>query len=419
VEFKTDRIAGVRLGGAETDSAVDDNAPMALAELRSGERLCGKLVSVDDQQVRLQHAQLGNIPLNRNQLWRLFPEARSSAIDGARTPNGWGWATSESPEPISEPPVTNEARWTYLDGTYLLRNGKATPDIATSILPGWQHPIDRSLDRFEIRFELGTAGRAFTNCAVTLFGGGGITLCTTISRRTLRYVVMNPRDHPGGKWRQVSLDRVRSSSGALALRYFVDTKTGTCDIVVNGVPVLRVGRDPNDRLVSTDYYVRLQPYLDSPTMSLSNIWIGPWSGELPHPSNEETVTTILRNGDTIASAPKAWRAGKWELESELGALEVSTEKVLIVDFSGGPAPKPSPGRLRLTDGSLVDVDALQLDNQGLSAHSATLGDVRLGAAMVSEIIFDPALLHAPTFGEPDKIAGQDLTRRRLDVEMRK
>lgn len=416
VEFKTGRIAGIRLGGARPAPSADR---MTVAELRSGERLYGTLAGVDEQQVRLQHPQLGNIPLNHKQLWRLFPEGKAVVCDGARTPAGWAWATSESPEPIAAPPATAKGHWTWLDGAYLLQKGAPPDNIPTSNLPGWAHPIPRTLDRFEIRFELQRGVRAYTNCAFTLFGTGGITLCTTITRANLTYVVMNPQDHPGGKWRSVPLNGIQSASGTLAMRYFVDTKAGTCDILINGVKVLRVGQRAEDRLVVTDYYLRLQPYLVCPTMNLSNIWIGPWSGELPQVKRLEAASTALRNGDIVTGLPKGWREGKWTLESDLGPLEVSTEKVLIVDFGGEPEPKRSPGRVRLVDGSLVDVNAFQWDAAWLSAHSATLGDLRLGATEVSELLFDPAPLHPPLLAAPGQIAAQGGPQRRVMPEIPK
>ncbi|MEP6670576.1 MAG: hypothetical protein ABJF10_15555 [Chthoniobacter sp.] len=419
VEFQPGRIAGLRLGGVEKGRATGAGEPTAMVELRTGERLRGKLVAFDEKQVCLKHTRLGTITLERSRVGRLFPDARLGAIDGGRVPAGWGWATPELPEPSKEPPVADGAHWVYLDGTYLFHGQAPSFSIPTSTLPGWQHAIDPGLERFELRFELGSAGRFPASCALTLFGRGGIMLCTIVSNRALAVAVMDPPERPQCKWRQIPLNKLQNASGPRLLRFFVDTKAGTCDIVLNGVLVARLGKDERERLVPDEYFVRLQANTNTGSLLFSNIWIGPWSGDLPHPAAGDGTSTALRNGDALAGAPKEWREGKWILESELGPLEISTEKVLLVDFGGTALAERAAGRIRLADGSSINVDAFQWDGRELAAHSPALGNVQLYAATVAEIIFDPVPSHTTMVEEPPKLAGKNTATPDAGREVRK
>jgi hypothetical protein len=136
--------------------------------------------------------------------------------------------------------------------------------------------------------------------------------------------------------------------------------------------------------------VQFQPGADGglPTV-FSNLWIGPWSGELPRAGGVADATTALTNGDVAPGVPQAMHEGKFSLETELGALEVPLENVVAVEFGGKLLPERAAARIRLADGTAVNVDAFNWDGRELTAHSATLGDLHLPGGVASELIFDP------------------------------
>ena len=214
LEFQPGRVAGVRLSGIDGDHAARAAEAAAMVELRTGERLRGKLLTLDEKQVRLEHAQLGVIALDPRQVWHLFPNAQRGPIDGGRGPGGWKWASPESPWPSEEPPNADGRHWVYLDGTYLLRGAGTTPNIPTSTLPGWQHPVEPGLDRFEVRLEMASAGRFPASCALTLFGHSGIALCAIVSYRDLAVTVVDTGERSVNKWRQFPLSRIQNANGA-------------------------------------------------------------------------------------------------------------------------------------------------------------------------------------------------------------
>jgi len=180
------------------------------------------------------------------------------------------------------------------------------------------------------------------------------------------------------------------------VRLFVDTRAGTCDFFINGVAVAHVGKDPGERLTKSDYTFRLQPYSSGGIPSiLSNVWIGPWSGELPQPAAAAAPSTALVNGDVAPGAPKAMHDGQWTLDSELGGLDFPAEKMLAVDFGGEMHPEHTAARLRLVDGTTINVDGFHWKDRELTAHSAILGDMRLPLGAVAELVYDPPLPHVP------------------------
>jgi hypothetical protein len=182
----------------------------------------------------------------------------------------------------------------------------------------------------------------------------------------------------------------------------VDTNVGTCDIAINGVLVARLGQDERYRLVKTDYFVRLQPFNRQESLLFSNIWVGPWNGEQPLRGEADAGTTTLINGDVAPGVPKSIRAGILRIDSDLGELAMPVEKALAVNFGGAMDAPRALARIRLTDGTMLNLDEFQWDERGVSAHSPTLGDLRLPRAAIAELIYAPARTHAPLDLGPQK-----------------
>lgn len=418
VDFQAGRIGGIRLAGREARRDAQPEATASLVELRTGERLRSKLTALDAAQVCLHHACLGAVTIPREQLWRVFPNPRSVILSGEGSAENWQWMTTNPATHRVEPGDMEKVHWIRLDGAYLLPSGAPGVAMPTSFLPGWQHGIPPDLERFEFQFRLSPGSRFPTNCAVTLFGGGGITLCVTISYRWLEFVVVDPGGRARNPWRHVSLDSKLSDLGAPRdFRFLVDTNAGTCCITINGVTVLQIGKQAKDRLVKTDYCIRLQPVGNPKSLFFSNLQILPWNGDVPSPSAANAPSTILRNGDVLAAVPKALHEGRWALESELGPMELPGEKILMTEFGGDATPAHPAGRLRLVDGSVVNVDAMQWTGEEVSAHHANFGDLHVPLDAVAEIIFAPAQpLPSPVPVSPD-VTGEHVLRRKLDVEI--
>ena len=397
VEFQLARLAGIRLV-TFPDAAFGKAAESgAVVELRTGEQLCGKLLAFDDKQVRLEHPQLGSFAVDRTRLWRLFPNPQLKGADGGYAPGGWTWTYPESGQKRDKTNGVGSQAVVSLDGTYIVRSDENSSSFSLTELPGLQHEMKPAMDRFEVRVQVATPGAFSANFILVLEGKDETGLNASFSYNQLQVNVMTGRGNRQARWRDISLqEKLGDSNARRALRLFVDTKAGTCDVVVNGMHLARLGQDASERLLKSQYSVRIAPYPGQGTSTiLSNLWIGPWNGDLPESTPVVGGSTALANGDLIAGVPKAMHDGRFTIESELGEIDLPVEKALAVDFGGTIDAQRSPARVRLVDGATLNVDAFHWDGHELVAHSSVLGEVRLPAEAVHELIFDPPLPRPP------------------------
>ncbi len=404
VEFDPSRIAGLRIARkAATTEPLKADANAAMVELRSGERLSGKVLALNEKQIQLEHARLGSLTLDRSQLWHLFPNPRLRASDGVLAPGGWKW-TDPAANAEGRPKKTMEtAHWVHMDGTYFVRNEGNVSFFDATTMPGLEHVITSDMERFEIRVETTGFSGGAGNFLMTLMGKNTTSLNATLSYSELQAVVIDPHGRQPN-WKEIPLqEKLGNNNSQRSLRLFVDTKAGTCDFVINGVHVARLGHDKIDRLLKGQYTVRVVPYPNQVSL-LSNIWVGPWTGELPRVETEAAGATALANGDVAPGIPKCMLEGKLVIDSELGELNLPLDKTLALDFGGTMDPKRTPARLRLEDGTTLNVETFRWDGNELTAHSLTLGDFRLPADIVQEIIYDPAVPRAPMAVMPRALA---------------
>jgi hypothetical protein len=395
VEFQPRRLAGVRL--AQSGSAAAPG-PTATLELRSGERMRGEFAALDSQNLQLRHAHLGTLTFPRNQLALFYPNPRAEIYDGARDPAAW------LKGPNKKKPSDASARaWLYFDGTYVLRQESPNGSYDSDDMNGLQREVSAALDRFEVRGEGAFITNSWGNFGIQISGKKGVAMQAMFSPEEVQLL-------GGGEnnWRNVPIrEKIPEATTRLAVRLFVDAKAGRLDVFVNGVPITRSGQNAKAIIAALQgaRTVRFIAYANGGSpLVFSNLWIGPWTGELPRFGADAGGVTALANGDATAGAPKELRDGKLSLETEIGPLDLPADKVLAIDFGGAPQPERAAARLRMTDGSVINLDAFRWQNRELVAHSATLGDLRLAAAVVSELVFDPAPPRPPAVAPAKKLA---------------
>ncbi len=402
VEFQVGRIAGVRLAGSQKVKA---DGKAATVELRNGERLRGELMALDETKLQWKHALLGPVVVDRSRLWHLYPNARLDVCDGGRDPLAWLGEAAEKSDAADRVPRGKSSPWIHLDGNYIQppTGNDADYDGQSN---GLQWVVRGECERLEVRCEVTQAGGSQPNFGVLLSAKGDAgSVRATVGYGNLQLYVNNPKLPNRQNWRNIPLrDKLADATTRTSLRVFVDTKIGTADFFLDGALAIRIGQDSNDRLPGLGQTVRFHPYASSEyPVVFSNLWIGPWNGELPRVGGDGAAATALANGDAVSGAPKELRDGKLLVGSEIGELELPVEKVQAVEFGGALQPEKSAGRIRLADGSAINVDTFRWDGHELVAHSATLGDLRLSAGAVSELIYDPAPAHAPRHPEPKKL----------------
>src|SRR6185295_7713555 len=98
--------------------------------------------------------------------------------------------------------------------------------------------------------------------------------------------------------REVSFaDKLSSHTSRREMRVFVDNKLGTADVLIDGVHVTKLGQQANERAPGFASQVNLYSYAYSgfPTV-ISDVWLGPWNGEVPRPGDGEDGAIFLANG---------------------------------------------------------------------------------------------------------------------------
>ncbi len=396
IDFQTERIAGVRL------TSTARIKPAAAIELRTGERLRGTMAALDDRQLRWTHELLGELAVDRAQLWRLYPNPRQSLKDGGQDPESWLRDTPTARRFIYYSRMRQRSKaWLTLDGRFVLRaqeggNGEQTLGPFCELGGG--------LDRFELRVDMISPGLNQGNLNINFFGPDESGVAMNLSSYEMNLFVQNPKSPNGGGNREVPLqDKIGENVRVMSLRAFVNGPAGTIDFFLNGYFIGHTGQSTSDRLVGVGKSVAIDTYTfgrGSP-MLLSQVTITPWSGEVPRPGPTAPVT-ILANGDVAAGAPTSLTDGNWRLESEIGPLDVPVEKVQAVEFGGEMQPATTAGRLRLVDGSALLVDRFQWTGAELSAHHAIFGDLKIPANAVSELIYNPPPVRPTTVEAPRK-----------------
>jgi hypothetical protein len=399
IEFQTERVAGVRL----TSSA---DAPLAgMVELRSGERLRGATLAFDGQGLRWRHPLLGELAVERKALWRLYPTANQSPRDGGQEPDRWLRDMKDIKRMMNYSRVRAEGdAWLAMDGRFILRprensSGEQTFGPACEVADG--------LDRYELRVGIASPGSnpGTLNLGLTAANGDGVSI--NLSSYYLYLYVRRSKSGESINRELAIRDKIGEGARMLNLRAFVNGPAGTVDLVLNGHYLGRIGQTAAERVLEIGRSITLDIYSSSRApVVFSEVAITPWSGELPRFGNDGPMT-VLANGDVAPGAPVALREGRWQLESEIGPLDLPIEKVQAVEFGGAMQPVSAPGRVRLVDGSTLLVNGFQWAGNELIAQHATFGELRIPGNALSELIYDPAPARPPLLVDPKKVARQD------------
>ena len=393
-------LAGVRFAAAGEAGRTGE---MATVELCNGDRLRGEFTGLDEKQLHFQHAQLGTVQIARERLWSLYPNPRFPVWDGSRDAAAWIGERTGKGAGSAGPQA---AQWTVLDGSYIQRGARGGSQETVSL----RAPLKEIPERFEFRTEATDVNGNPPNFGLLLGTKDGKTsLQASFNYFNLSLYMNSPKGRGRNNSRNVPIrEKVPDASSRLALRVFVDRKAGTADFFLNGALVTRIGQQANERLPGLGEIVSVSASEQEDTASiLSNLWIGPWNGELPRVGDGVPAATALTNGDSAAGVPEKWHDGKFLVETAAGPLELPLEKVQAVEFGGAMTPERAAARIRLADGCAVNVDAFRWDGKELAAHSAILGDMRFSAGAVSELIFDPAPVRAPRMPVAKKLAQKD------------
>lgn len=406
VQFEAGRFAGVRLVAPQGEKS----APAAVVELCNGDRLRGEFTGLDPQRALFRHPVLGNLEFPRTQLSALFPNPKTAIFDAASDPSSW--FEGDSKAPAKAPGLV------HLDGRFILSAGQNSDARATGI----SRPLAGLPEKFELRCEIADMSGNEPNLSVRLMGESGEMGSSSLDLE-FNYGSLRLYGWVNGKrsrsfWKDVTLRNQRGGyrpTARIAVRLFVDNKAGTVDVYVNGEHKAKCGQAQNERIPGIGHQVSINGSGNSTAPAvLSDLWAGPWNGELPKAEHAGQVT--LSNGDVAEAAPSELKDGKLLVDLGGGPMEVPIARVDAVSFGTKPSPTPAVGRIRLATGDALSVESFKVEAGRLIARSPVLGEWKVDSAKVREIVFDAPPARFPMAPEPKKKPAAGADPEKVEVE---
>ncbi len=367
-------MAGVRFA---PDDKADSASSPALLELRNGEQVLAELASFDGKKLGIKHPSLGAATLDRGRLWRIFPNPRIVGYRGTREEETVAAADAGHPADEIE---SEEAAFEHirLGGALLSRAGSWSLALRKQA----DLPADAMPEPFEISFDITNPSGGSPGALLVLNKQGGDHASIGWGGGKMELYTNHHISHD-------NIERLTSTS-EVNLRAFVNPKLGTVEVFFDGVSAAKIGGRALKRVPGIGAAASLFGYNFA---IVSDLWIGPWTGELPKDHAGTEIT--LSNADVISGTITGLRDRKLLVESDAGAVDLSLDDVPLIDFGGSAAPERAVARLRLPDGSAINLDRFHYENHELIAHSETLGDLRLPEKAMWELLFDPPLFRPP------------------------
>ncbi len=390
LQIAPERVAGIRFDSGNASAIAKGTMSI---ELRNSDRLRGEITMLDEKQMVIKHPQLGALAFSREHLLQIYPNRRFDRIEGGREAADPVKNAEASPEPDAR---EKKEKWFYFDGAYTQRKG--TSGLNPQRGEGLHWTIPEGLHYFEVRCEASVGGNGIPSF---LFKIGGVPSDPSF-QATFGYPTVQLTQQiylAGGKrqtfWKAFPLNTLTPAiSSRINIRAFVDSRLGIVDFFVNGTFINRTGQQRHERLPGLGKKLLLGAYPNNTLpVVFSQVAILPWNGETPQAG--QVPSTTFANDDIATGANSGFRDGKFLIPSEVGLLEVAPEKVKFIEFGGAMEPQEARGRIRLVDGSMLSVDQFQWDGSELAAHSAILGDLRLPADALAELIYQPKPLRPP------------------------
>lgn len=407
-QFETKNIAGTRLGVAKPAA----EAPGCTVEMTNGDRLSGELTALETESVELRHSTLGTRKVSRAQLTTLYPN-RAVIFDPGSDPEAWlGLAQRGKANllDIARRPDPEPGR-VYLDGVFLT----APRNTNTWDTTGLSRSFDKVPDRFELRYQAADAGGNEPYVTTNLSGYNGTpTVQVWIGNSHVRISAYNIGRNQSSRDREMPLtSKLAEHFSRREVRIFVNSKRGTLDILVDGVPIMKFGYEDSESVPGIGSHISFSSYATSNSTSiLSNVWMGPWNGDVPRKGNP-TEGALLNNGDIAGGKIGELRDGALTVGDGADAIDIPIKRITSLAFGAPVDPEKPAARARLIDGTILNLRDFRWENGVLRGTSAILGAVEIPEAQVTQLALTPAVyriceLKDPTrFRKPEQAAAAE------------
>ncbi|MDB6149314.1 MAG: hypothetical protein JWQ44_762 [Chthoniobacter sp.] len=396
------QVAGVRLGLASAEMPARRGVA---ARFRNGDLLFGNIVRLDAERLVLDTASAGQVSVPRDQVQMLYlgKGGEPPILHGAVEPAAWqlGVTANQQPLAVSLADAASQARnWRYFDGTFspltLAVRAPSPYAGAGSLTLGRMFPAMPEMVEFS--FEVQFAQPPSFMSAQLFFDLGVPGYMLQLQPNSGSIYDMGPRAAGRGITpQQFQIPATGKERPLRKVRILADRVSGRLNVVIDGEVVAKFTRKPGERSRNLGRAVSVGVQAGTPC-SFSNLWLAPWNGRMPDSNAVTGHSLLLANGDETAGILESVSPETTRFTSDVGVLEVPTERVSIIDL-GGQAPSPSKhSRVRLTDGSSVSVEAYRLENGTVHCESALAGSLQIPRTAVQEIAIRRADLRSGKSG---------------------
>ena len=469
-EFTVNRLAGILLANRAKPAA---KAPTAAVRFRNGDWLPGELIQLDQRQLHMKSPVADQLLIDRPGVRALYFGQNSEVPVWDGSSDRQSWMKASNAEMYGQRRTTtakDEAAkrnpWRYLDGAFTLPRNTSRNGYNNG--PHIGRTFDTLPEKVEVSFELSTP-KGPGGYSIQLFveenkGGGSNPGLMIQGGWDSAYIYdMSPRKQGGfGMNQPLQIEfgeKVGSEGNRRSFRFLADRRTGRLLMIVNGVPVGGFGLKPGKESPKPGKGIAISPQPMNSSITVSNLWVGPWSGDAPavpknsaRPNRGARGNIILNggivgnnagdvvaagdgkkdaadkpaadekkdkpaatppadllalvNGDETSGTLESASATELHLQCDVGKLDIPISRALVAEFAGAPQPPASGIRLHLAGKGTITVDSLQVADGKVICHSAAAGDLIFTAATLSEIVFQPRNA-APPENAADKKAGQN------------
>ncbi len=405
IAFAPGRLAGVLLALHKEVPAVGGGAAV---RFQNGDWLPGKLLALDGQLLRLDTALSGELKIARSGVRTVYfgAEGEVPVWDGASQRDTWVRGTAAPGyfiEGQTKKDVKKPNPWRYLDGAFTLISGSSRNGNGQNL----GRKFDTLPEKVDISFELSTT-KGPAAFAIQLFTEEnkqeGIMVQGSWSSVYLYDV--SPRKQGGAFFNQPQQIEFGSKIGGEGnrrhFRFLADRKTGRLWMFVNGQLVGQLKRrsaSEDNPKIGKGMAIIPQPM--GSRVTVSNLWIAPWSGALPalEKKDEKVVeekkpapaldALALANGDETQGEIVSATADTLRIKCDAGELDIPIARTLIADFASPPVAAKPGIRLRFAGKGALTVQSFKIADGKVVCQSAYAGELSFPASALSEIVFQP------------------------------
>ncbi len=425
IEFKPSQLAGVLLAVRKKDAAVEGGAAL---RFQNGDWFAGGLLALDAQAVRFDTSFAGELRLARERVKTLYFSANGGEApvwDGASQRDAWMRGTKLSGYWVGENSGTKKdekktSPWRYLDGAYTLASNRGRSYNGG---PNLGRTLDVLPEKVEVTFDLSTPHGSAGYAIQLFFDDNKPGLMIQGSWDNAYLYDMSPRKQGNAfvnQPQQIEFGtKVGSEGNRRSFRFLGDRRSGRLWMYVNGQLVGQLNRRSGIDNPKPGKGIALVPQGGISRVTVSNLWIAPWTGAEPPPMKgekkakaepaeatdgekkeqkevadekpaEPTLDAVaLANGDETLGMVKSATSEELRVQCEVGELAIPLKRTVLVDFAAKASPAAPGVRLRFSAKGALTVQSFKLLDGKILCHSENAGDLAFPLAELSEIVFQP------------------------------